>query len=68
MQLLWITMVRLRTYYRLWNQNAILCFSFFLLAITLMPYLVFFFIPVSVKKLEVVVFTFLKELLPGYFM
>ena len=32
-----------------------------------MPYLVFFFIPVSVKKLEVVVFTFLKELLPGIF-
>ncbi len=39
-----------------------------LLAITLIPYLTFFFIPVSVKKLEVVVFTFLKELLPGYFM
>ena len=38
----------------------------FLLAITLMRYLVFFFILVNVKVFEVVVITFLRELLPGY--
>lgn len=67
MQLLWITMVRLRTYYRLWNQNAILCFSLFI-GNYLNAILGILFHSGECKEIGSCCFYFLKELLPGYFM